>query len=212
METYIVYKLTRNDGQVYIGTTYRNGFNRRMTAHSKTKRFQGYIFTSDILLESDDYNYIMQMEEEYITIYDSYKNGLNESIDGKGNHMAPNFTTKDYKFSDESRKKMSKSAKKRIERDGPPRCKHTEEQKKKWSKMRKGVRNTHKLTKEQVIEILTLYRDKPDIEGVGKVMRNGVKMSYAQAFAAKYCEQYSVSKQCLRLIIDRKTWKDVEIK
>lgn len=212
---YIIYKITRDDGQLYIGTTYREGFTRRMTAHKKTERFKDHTFDVDIVEESDDYDHIQRMEERYIEEYDSYHNGLNESSDGKGNHHAPTFTTKNYKFSDESRRKMSESAKKRIKRDGVPfkGCKHTKETKEALSKKRKGIRYSKtKLTEDDVIQILDDHHNKPHIDGVGLVMGNGRKMSYNQAFSKVYGQRYGVTAQCIRLVIEGKSWKDVKRK
>lgn len=212
MKKYILYKITRSDGEIYIGTTHNKGFDKRMTAHKKTDRFIEYTIDIDILEHSDNYEYIQKLESEYIKLFDSYHNGLNESCDGKGSHCAPNFTTKGYKYSDESRKRMSDSAKVRIQRDGNSfkGRTHTQITKNKISAAKKGKRNTSKLTKEQVIEIINIYNNRPSIEGVGVVMRNGVKMSYKQAFSLKYCNVYNVSSQCIILIIEGKSWKDVK--
>ena len=62
---------------------------------------------------------LKEREEYWINSLDTFNNGLNESPSGKGcGHNSPNFTTLGYKFSDEQRKKMSESAKKRAKREG----------------------------------------------------------------------------------------------
>lgn len=210
---YVVYKITRDDGQQYIGTTYKDGISKRMKAHSKTNRFEDRMFVYHILEESDDFDCIGDAEEHYIELYDTYYNGLNESINGKGNHLCHDFTTKDFKFSEESRKRMSESAKKRVERDGVPfrGCNHTDEQRERWSEQRKGVLppNT-KLDKSTVTQIISIFVSNPFIEGVGETMKNGRKMSYVRAFSLKYGKEYNVTPQQMERIIKGKVWKDVE--
>jgi len=212
---YIVYKITRSDGQLYIGTTFDKGLKRRMTAHSRSDRFLGFSFEFDILERSDDYSHIGVREEYYIELYDTYNNGLNESIDGKGNHLCHDFTTRGYIYTEESRQKMSESAKKRVERDGIPfkGCNHTEEQRKKWCDTRKGILppNT-KLTESIVIQIIEMFEDQPYIEGVGQVMKNGRPMSYIRAFSLKFAGEYGVTPQQIERIIKGKVWKNVERK
>lgn len=133
----VVYKMTRKDNLEYIGITI--DLNKRMSAHSKHKRFLMGIKKVEILKTCDTYKEAEMLEEYYIQKFDTYNNGLNESIDGKGNHLSKNFTTYKFKFSEESRKKMSESAKKRVERDGPTIPQFSEETKKKMSKNRKGI-------------------------------------------------------------------------
>jgi hypothetical protein len=212
---YIVYKITRDDGQLYIGTTYSGGVKSRMSAHSRSNRFRGYEFKFDILEKSDDFDYIADREEYYIELYDTYNNGLNESIDGKGNHLCDNFTTKGFKFTEYSKQKMSESAKRRIKRDGVPfkGCSHTLDQRKKWSIDRKGMLppNT-KLTECIVKEIIKLFEDHPFIEGVGDIMKNGRCMSYIRAFSLKFSDKYNITPQQIERIIKGRVWKNVERK
>lgn len=212
---YIVYKLTRSDGQLYIGTTYQDGFKKRMKAHSKSDRFLGFEFDVEILEESQDFDYISVREPYYIDLYDTYENGLNKSVDGKGNHLCDDFTTRGYRFSVESRLRMRESAKRRVERDGVPfkGCSHTKEQRERWSDIRRGVLppNT-KLTEEVVKEIINLFSNKPHLEGVGQTMKNGRKLSYIRAFSLKYGDVYGVTPEQIERIIRGKTWKYVERK
>jgi len=212
---YIVYRLIRSDGQQYIGTTYEDGFKRRMTAHSKSERFDGFSFECEVLENSDDFEYIAGREEYYIKKYDTYLNGLNESVDGKGNHLCGDFTTKGFIFSEESRMKMRESAKKRIKRDGIPfkGCSHSSDQKEKWSRERKGkLPPNTRLTEELVIEIVDLFASQPPMENVGLVMKNGKKMSYVRAFCLKLSNYYGVTPEQMERIIRGKVWKNVERK
>lgn len=211
---YIVYKITRDDGELYIGTTYRKGLAKRMKAHSKTNRFKSHKFEFVIVEESDDFEYIESREEYYIGLYDTFYNGLNKSINGKGNHLCSDFTTKNYKFSDESRERMSQAAKARVARCGVPfkGKSHTKEQKEKWRSTRKGVQQTTKINEDSVKEIISIFEKQPSLEGVGQVMGNGRKMSYVRAFSLRYCNDYDITPENVERIIRGRTWKNVERK
>lgn len=101
----VVYKLTREDGQIYIGITIN--FRKRLTEHKNSKRFKEFgIKEYTILEECETYNEAEILEEKYIKKFDSFHNGLNNSINGKGNHLSKKFTTKGFKFSEESKRKM----------------------------------------------------------------------------------------------------------
>ena len=103
----VVYKLIREDNQIYIGISVN--FNSRLNAHRKSKRFSELkIKEYEILYECDTYEEAELLEEKMIKKYDSFYNGLNESVNGKGNHLSPNFNTLGYKFSEESKEKMRK--------------------------------------------------------------------------------------------------------
>ena len=79
------------------------------------------------------------------------------------------------------------------------------------NKKRVGERQSGaKISEEQVIKIRTLYDKKPKIIGVGKIQKNGIIMSYIQAFCKKYCFEYGVTDTCLKHIITRKTWRHVK--
>jgi hypothetical protein len=105
-----VYKIIREDNKIYIGITI--DFNKRIKNHIRSKRFKELKIKSFEILEQNlTYDEAGKKEEYYINLYDSFNNGLNKSKNGKGNHLAPNFTTRGFKYSEESKKKMSLSAK-----------------------------------------------------------------------------------------------------
>lgn len=217
MTTYVVYKLTRSDGKIYIGITEKHRFKKRINEHKVTTKFKGYGFFSEILEENPNYDYICKKEEEYIKLYDSYFNGLNNTLSGKGQSDSvgrPKFTTKGFKFSEESKKKMSET-RKRLFAEGKLKA---------WNKGQVGcfsseslqkmshnnkVRRHSKLTKEEVTEILEIYFLKPKIEGVGKPSKNGRPMSYDVAFSNLYAPKYNVTPNNIKNIIQGKNWKDV---
>jgi len=90
-----------------------------MEDHRRSHRFKNDDFSIEIIESSDDRSYIELREEYYISHLNTFENGLNESRGGKGwGHNDPKFTTRGFRFSEESRLKMSNSAKKRAMREG----------------------------------------------------------------------------------------------
>lgn len=214
MIKYIVYKLTRNDDKIYIGITNTKCFKTRMHGHKNSKRFKNYTFEIEIIHESYNEKEINKMEEYYIKIFDSFHNGLNKSIDGKGNHHAPNFNTKGFKFSDKSKKKMSNSAKNRIKKLGIPfkDKKHSRETKENMSKKRKGIIYTPtKLNYDIVKKIRDVFKTKPNVENVGKIMSNGKKMTYERAFSNKFHKKYGITSTSLYNVITWRTWNGTAV-
>jgi len=106
---YIVYILTRDDGKQYIGTTIDYRYKNRMCQHRCSKRFDGHSFTHNVLVESKDVSEVLRREAELIHQYNTmFPAGLNLTWSGKGkHHNSSKFTTRGYKFSDESRKKRT---------------------------------------------------------------------------------------------------------
>jgi len=215
---YIIYKLTRDDGQIYIGTTDNRHIKKRLYDHKRSKRFNKYSFTVEILEENNDIT-IHDKEQYYIKKFDSYNNGLNDTIDGKGNHNAPNFTTRGYKFSKESRKRMSISAKRRFENGEIPwnknkkdiYSKETLENISKSQKKRFRDNPQGKLTIEIVKYIRAFFESRPEIKNpkIGKIQRNGKILPYNRAFAQYFNQQFNITDVALYNIIIRKSWKNV---
>jgi alpha-D-ribose 1-methylphosphonate 5-triphosphate synthase subunit PhnI len=139
-KTYLIYKLTRDDGMLYIGTTDSTRFKNRMCQHRGTSRFVGHTFSTEILAENAEIAILLQ-EADFITQYNTLSPfGLNLTKSGKGSgHDSLHFTTRGYKFSEESRKRMSESAKRRCKTNPRLGWSHSEETKTHWSKRRKGI-------------------------------------------------------------------------
>lgn len=151
MKEYLIYKLTRDDGKIYIGTTDTSRFKNRMCQHKGTERFREHTFDVMILAQSPDIN-LLNEESRYIQEYNSLApNGLNLSWSGKGSgHNSPHFTTRGYHYSEESRKKMSESAKLRCQRQLRTGWQHSPETKAAWSQKRKGI--NARLTKGKTLD------------------------------------------------------------
>lgn len=156
MKKTIVYKITRVDGLDYIGITIN--FKSRMYAHRKSDRFKMGISNIEILEECGSYQDAETKEVFYIQLYDTYKNGLNVTSDGKGLNEGAKFNTLGFVFSDSTRKKMSDSAKKRGHHGVK---KHTDETKRIISDMKKDKPNypSQKITDSDVDDMVRSYNE-----------------------------------------------------
>lgn len=202
---YLVYKITRDDGKLYIGTTIKDRIKNRISQHKGSERFRGHTFTLEVLEESTSKEYIDMKEVHYINMFDTINKGLNKSIDGKGNHLAPNFTTFGYKYSAKSRKKMSQSAKKRIQMLGVPfkGKKHSEETINRLSKKRKGRIFNHKLSQEQYDKIrkdFDLNKHRYSVT----ISKNGKLLTEERQYAQEVCKEYGVSCKMIQNILQKK--------
>lgn len=161
MNNAFVYKITRADDKIYIGITIDS--DKRLKTHTKSKRFEIGIKSFDLLHSNIEYSEAEILEEYYIALYNSYYDGLNESINGKGNHLAPNFNTLGFKFSEESKLKMSVSAKKSNHGhlNWP---KMTNEHRKYLSSIRKGICWRNKKITNDVANTIIDSLENKDIE------------------------------------------------
>lgn len=196
----IVYKLTRTDGLEYIGIT--NNLRDRYNAHAMSARFSIGIIETCILHECETYKEAEDLEPYYIEKFNTWKNGLNLTRDGKGLNGNCEFNTFGFKFSSLSRQKMSeakidyvpwnvgKTYKLNVDRTG-----------KVFSK---------KFKEQTIIDILILYKTKPEISGVGDKSKNGKILSYNRAFANEFSKKFEMSNVALLNIITGKTivWKE----
>lgn len=202
---YVVYKITRDDGQLYIGTTLKHRIKNRISQHKSTQRFKGHDFSFEILEESTSKEYIDMKEVYYINKFDTYKNGLNTSLDGKGNHNAPSFTTLGHKYSEKSRKKMSESAKKRVARIGIPYKgkTHSQETRAHWSTIRKGRVFQYKIPQETYDQIRLEFEQTKHTYTI-KVSKNGRKLPIERQFAKAVYLKYKMSVPMIVNIIKKK--------
>lgn len=202
---YVVYKIIRDDGKIYIGTTIKDRIKNRISQHKTTERFKNRNFTFEILEESTSKSYIDMKEEYYIKHFDTFNSGLNESINGKGNHLCDNFTTLGFQYSKESREKMSKSAKARVERLGVPfkGKKHSEQTRKNWSKVRKGRLFQYKLSEEVYKQLRKEFESTKD-KYTAYVAQNGKILTSQRQFAKDVSQKYKISVNMIVNILERK--------
>ena len=85
----VVYKITRVDGLEYIGITCNA--KHRFACHRKSERFRVGIQQIEILKECNDYDEAEELEEYYITLYNTFEKGLNVTSNGKGKNKSNKF-------------------------------------------------------------------------------------------------------------------------
>ena len=196
-----------------------------MGDHKRSKRFRGIGFDYEILEESTDRSYIEKQEEYWIQKLDTYNNGLNESPSGKGwGHNSPNFSTLGFVFSDESRKKMSESAKKRAIKEGfEVRSQRSKDNYKdpeylaKQKKAKKGKRlRPPKISDEQVVQMREHYEKEKkqcgeEIQEYNDIAkkRGWPLKTPSSYFARKYSGFYNCSNVAIKGIIEWKTRTEI---
>lgn len=134
-----VYLLTRFDGLKYVGIT--TDFNRRLKQHSKSKRFEGGIHSSEILAVCDSYSDAQQLEEHFIRMYDTFASGLNMTETGKGKNGDIRFNTYGVRHHTTTKAKMKDNHwSKRGHKSwhAGKRGVFSEDTKKRWSSIRSG--------------------------------------------------------------------------
>lgn len=233
----VVYKLIREDNQIYIGISVN--FNARLNAHRKSKRFSELkIKEYEILYECDTYEEAELLEEKMIKKYDSFYNGLNESVNGKGNHLSPNFNTLGHKFSEESKEKMRKNNwSKRGYKNGMSGKNHSQETIEKIKKSQTGIyRKERKISIEYINEIMNCYKnnkidfknekhilkklvkkthqhliDDPNTDMYSLICSNGKKLTPKILYSHYFAEKFNVTPSAIRKIIknDGKHAKDI---
>jgi group I intron endonuclease len=117
-----IYKLTSPNGKIYIGQTInkkqriynykKSSFKNQIKLWNNCNKYDWNPADSFEMIEEclcgENKCYLNEREKYWVQYFDSFKNGLNCNEGGHGNIG--------HKHSDESRKKMSESAKKNIEK------------------------------------------------------------------------------------------------
>lgn len=169
---HLVYLLTRNsDSQQYVGISIRDRFKNRVSQHKISDRFKDDTFTFEILVESKSRKSIEQLEEYFISEYDTYNNGLNQTPEGRGyGHGSTKFTTFGLTLSDETKDIIRQKSRETAKREGPKirsqRSKDNwldEEYRTNQIRKKRGKRmSPPKLSDEQVEEIRALWLEKKE--------------------------------------------------
>jgi hypothetical protein len=197
---HILYCITRDDGQKYVGITIDYRIKNRMACHALSDRFKGHSFTYEIVLESENRKDVEDAEEKLIIELDTFHNGLNSTLGGKGyGHNSPNFSTFGYKFNDESKKKMSQSAKDRAKREGfDARSNRSKEFfakdpsiKEKMSAAKKGKKSWSKISDDDIQKIISGYHEFND-DMIGLKSKNGRVLTKSRLYARHMSKQFPV--------------------
>lgn len=188
---YHIYILKDLDGRVkYVGQTQQIEVRKR--DHKRLKPPH----TFEVLFETFSPDIAKIVEIENISKYDTFKNGWNKTTGGEG-------------FDDYIRSGIGGVKKGNIPWNKGMKDCFTKDTIEKMKLSRKGRVFSRKITDNQIKEIRTLYEKKPYIEDVGKIMKNGKKMSYVQAFCRQYSENYNITLQGMKKIILKECWKNV---
>lgn len=158
------------------------------------------------------------LEEKFIQEHDTFTNGLNLTNKGKGKNDTDKFNTYGYSYSDESKKKMSDSAKLRTDRKRG--FTHSDETKLEWSLKRKGkVWGPVLVDKEVLIQEWNDYT--PSLEEMQHLIsknntkdnktyfKNGREFSYTKGKLVLFKQiksiQYGVTKEAIKRIIENES-------
>lgn len=205
-----IYKLRRGDGLEYVGIT--TNLKKRLNSHKNSKRFSEYKISDVMILFEGTYAECDMLEESFIRKYDTFKAGLNLTDKGKGKANTTKFNTMGYKFSDESRLKMSISGKLRKNRRTGYR--HSDEVKKNWSELRKGKAwGPIKIDKEKLLVEWKMYA--PSIDEMCDLFfidKNGIRrfknnkiFNYTSGklllFQRIKHKEYNVTKEAIKSVI-----------
>lgn len=137
--------ISKTSKKVYVGQTIKSLKHRKEEHRHDSKRFNYHFYRAIkkygwedfdwiTIYESDDDEKLKKREITAIVIYDSYKNGYNDTLGGDG-------PTKGRKLSEEHKRKISEAHKG---------MRHTEESKKKISEGHKGINQTEEHKKKNI--------------------------------------------------------------
>lgn len=204
MTIYNIYYFSNELGQPYVGFT--SNYKKRIRQHKNKHN----IIESRVLYQTKDIEHAYSMEEYFISEYDSFCNGLNKTKDGRGVYGELKSTT-GFKFSIDSKKKMSDSAKLRYRSGNNPLInrKFTEKDLDKMSVSQKDIHTSLKLSPHKIIEIKRLYIIKPFINRDSKELKNKSKKALFVKIMAKV---YKVSQTCIQDILKNKSYLSPDIK
>lgn len=197
---WVVYKITRSDGLEYIGKTSYSRLHKRMYDHSRSKRFKNYNFNYDILFECESHDIVLEKEKIFIEKYNTFYGGLNNSIDGSGNHLSSSFTTLGLKFSEETKNKIRKKAMGNKRSKG---FRHSNETKQKLSELRKGKVWSRKFKEHEIRALMIEFKETPIKEE--RISKNGRRLSHLQIFCNENSEKYNMSSANMKKILSGKT-------
>lgn len=214
MKQIVVYKLRRIDNKEYIGIT--ETFKKRLYDHKRSKRFRDLpIIDVQILNEFDDYDQGLLFEERAIEKYDTYRNGLNKTPSGQGNHHSPNFTTKGKRLSESTKEKIGLKSRERragkqlarwMKERSPEDVKASRER---ISQSKRGCVSFVKFRESEITALIQHFNQRPFLEKAGQVQRNGKILSYERAFSNMFADQYNMTSVMMYKILTGKTivWK-----
>lgn len=209
-----VYKLIRNDGLSYIGIT--DNLDKRFREHSHSLRFNGNIIACELLYYGS-YDVCQLLEPSFILEHDTFSSGLNMTEDGRGKSNTTKFSTLGLMHSNETRKKLSETAKLSFQNGrqmwNAGGGKFNAASIEKMSRTRRGNIYSSKLSIKDVRTIRQMFvwsQHFGMLNDVGAVQRNGRKLTAERAFVKQYKsflqERYGITDIQLYNIVAEKSW------
>ena len=195
MKNIYLYHLEQDDVVKYVGLT----INKNLRASTHRRKKPPHIFSIKDCFHNGKKAAINEIE--HIEKHKTFYNGWNKTKGGEGYFMG----LVDRKGVG-GRKKGGGG---KVWNKGVKRC-FSEETIKQMSAKRKGIIHSSKLNEKIVKEIREFYDENPKVNfEVNKVMRNGKKMSYEQAFSKTYHTKYGLTSNGLKKIVEKKSWHNV---
>jgi hypothetical protein len=193
MNNIYLYHLEQDNVVKYVGLTINK--NERANCHRRTK--PAHIFSIKDCFHSAKKAAIDEIK--HIEKYKTFYNGWNKTKGGEGYVMGlvDRKGVGGVKVGNTPWNKGLKNC-------------FSEKTIKRFKEVRRGRIHSSKLNEKQVKEIREFYDENPKVDfEVNKVMRNGKKMSYEQAFSKTYHTKYGITSNGLRKIVTNKSWPNV---
>lgn len=192
---YYLYYLKEEGKIQYVGLT--KNINDRKRQHKKTKPIHEFC----VIEEFEDVREASVIEREHIEKHNTYVVGWNKSPGGEYLQCS-GYIRKNIGGVKKGTTPWNKGKKGyKI---------HNEISLQKLSKNNTGENNPKaKLNESDVVNIISLYKQKPFMDNVGVVMQNGIKMSYDRSFSHVLSKTYSVTPENITRIIKKRSWLSV---
>jgi predicted GIY-YIG superfamily endonuclease len=231
--TVYVYKVTRSDGLEYVGTTVN--LNKRISEHAKTKRFESGILKFEVLDQTEDYQHALSLEEEYISKFDTYKNGLNLTPNGGKLDDDGKFNTFGMKFDETTKTKMQTNLWCKTgsyDRSGRKLSDQTKSKIREKQIGRCHVKDQRKITEENVQYIRKVYDNdlvqfapdylrrfvtasqKPIVETLNfneLKSQNGKPITREKLYSEYFADLFKVSPNTIRAVLNGKNTRSIKI-
>lgn len=228
-----VYKITRSDSLEYIGITV--DLNKRLKEHLRTKRFESGISKFEIIDQTNDYQEALKLEEQYITKFNTYINGLNLTPNGGKLKDDGKFNTFGMKFDESTKEKMRSNHWSKTGSYDQSGRKPSDETKEKIRSKQLGKchnQNQRKLSNDNIEYILKVYANdmvqftpeylrkfvtisqKPIVETLSfneLRAQNGKPITREKLYSEYFAELFKVNPNTIRAILNGKNTRSIKV-
>lgn len=188
---YYLYHLINTRNKIkYVGVTVNP--RKRENNHRRSKPKHKFI----IVKSFNNIKEATKSEIEDIKLYNTKLKGWNKTTGGEYEHCS-GYSRKGIGGAPKGRKSWNHGIKDCFSAETIQRFKN----------VRKGICwRKRKVSLEQIKEIGILYESNPILENVGKIQKNGRKLSYDYAFSLHFASQFGVTPQNISRILKLKLW------